>query len=142
MVDQITAERRSAVMARIKGKNTGPELRTRKASHAMGLRFRLHRADLPGRPDMVFPKWKTALLVHGCFWHQHQNCRRASKPKSQIDYWGNKLRRNVERDAAATHALEELGWRVVVIWECETHDPDRLRDILRARVGPVLRLEP
>jgi len=134
VVDQISVERRSAVMARIKGKDTGPEVRVRKAAHAMGLRFRLHRTDLPGKPDLVFPKFRVALFVHGCFWHQHAGCRRASMPKSKTDYWESKLRRNVERDALVGPALELIGWRSVVIWECETNDPAGLASIIRERV--------
>lgn len=131
MVDQISAERRSAVMAKIKGKDTGPELRVRRAAHSLGLRFRLHRADLPGKPDLVFPKFRLAVFVHGCFWHQHAGCRRASMPKSKTDYWEAKLRRNVERDALNASALESMGWRSVVIWECETQDTKNLGDIIR-----------
>ncbi|MFD1331105.1 very short patch repair endonuclease [Methylopila musalis] len=134
MVDQISADRRSAVMARIKGKNTGPEVRVRKVAHAMGLRFRLNRTDLPGKPDLVFPKFRVALFVHGCFWHQHDGCRRASMPKSKTEYWGPKLRRNVERDALVAPALELLDWRAVIIWECETHDSEGLAEIIRCRV--------
>jgi DNA mismatch endonuclease (patch repair protein) len=134
LVDQISTERRSQVMARIKGSDTGPELRTRKVAHAIGLRFRLNRRDLPGRPDLVFPKHRVALFVHGCFWHQHPGCRRASRPKSRTDYWEPKLRRNVERDALTAPALEKLGWRTVVIWECETAEPDALAVILCERV--------
>lgn len=130
MVDQIPPERRSALMGRIKRKNTGPELRTRKIAHAIGLRFQLHRNDLPGKPDLVFPRWRTALFVHGCFWHQHPGCPRASFPKSRTEYWGKKLRKNVERDALVIPALEELGWSVVVIWECETNDLVGLARIL------------
>jgi len=121
-------------MARIKGKNTGPELRVRRVAHAVGLRFRLQRTDLPGKPDMVFPRFRVALFVHGCFWHQHKGCRRASVPKSKTDYWEAKLRRNVERDAFAVPALEQLGWRAVVIWECETHDSEGLKATVRDRV--------
>ena len=134
MVDQISAERRSLVMARIKGQNTGPEVRVRKAAHAMGLRFRLHRTDLPGKPDIIFPKFRLALFVHGCFWHQHAGCRRASIPKSKTGYWESKLRRNVERDALAGPALELLGWHSAVIWECETNNPENLATIIEERV--------
>ncbi|MGH6850586.1 MAG: very short patch repair endonuclease [Methylocella sp.] len=130
-MDQIAPERRSALMARIKGKNTGPELRARKVAHAMGLRFRLHRAGLPGKPDLVFPRWRIALFVHGCFWHQHAGCPRASFPKSRTEYWERKLRKNVERDPLVFAALKALGWRVVVIWECETNDPGYLARMLR-----------
>lgn len=139
MVDQISAERRSAVMAQIKGKNTGPEVRVRKAAHAMGLRFRLHRTDLPGKPDMVFPKFRVALFVHGCFWHQHAGCRRASMPKSKTEYWEAKLRRNVARDALVAPALQLLGWRSVVIWECETNNRSTLSDVIVERVVGIAR---
>lgn len=114
-------------MARIKGKGTIPEMNVRRAAHALGLRFRLHRSCLPGKPDLVFPRLRLALFVHGCFWHQHEKCRRASTPKSRQDYWGPKLQRNVERDALNTRALLALGWRVEVLWECETKDLESAR---------------
>lgn len=136
MVDQVSVARRSAIMARIKGHDTSPELRVRKVAHAVGLRFRLHRADLPGKPDLVFPKLQTALFVHGCFWHQHSGCRRASRPKSHTEYWERKLQRNVERDARSIQALQDQGWRAVVIWECETLDPIALPVIVMERVKP------
>lgn len=106
-------------MRRVKGKNTGPELVVRRALHAMGKRFRLHRRDLPGRPDIVLPKDRLAIFVHGCFWHRHDGCGRASIPATRPDFWDAKFRRTVERDAEQTAALEALGWRVAVIWECE-----------------------
>ena len=134
MVDQISTQRRSVVMAAIKSKNTGPEIRVRKTAHSMGLRFRLHRTDLPGNPDLVFPKLNVAVSVHGCFWHQHTGCRLASVPKSRTEYWEAKLRRNVERDAWSGPALRLAGWRSVVIWECETHNYEMLTRILRDRV--------
>lgn len=117
-------------MARIRAKDTSPEIRLRKAAHALGFRFRLHRNGLPGKPDLVFPKLQIAMFVHGCFWHQHRECRRASSPKSRTDYWGPKLARNVERDARNASALESLGWRVVTIWECQTTNFDTLNDRL------------
>jgi DNA mismatch endonuclease (patch repair protein) len=106
-------------MARIKGKGTGPEMNVRRAAHAIGLRFRLHRADLPGKPDLIFPKFRLALFVHGCFWHQHEGCRRASMPKSRTEYWHPKLQRNLDRDKRNQDALQGLGWRVETLWECE-----------------------
>lgn len=121
------AERRSAIMARIRSKNTEPELRVRRAAHACGLRFRLHRRDLPGTPDVVFAKWRVALFVHGCFWHRHEGCRRASTPKSRQAFWQLKFDRNVARDRDKAEALGLLGWRVETVWECETRDDDRLR---------------
>lgn len=143
MADRISKEKRSWVMSRVKGRDTGPELAVRRAAHALGLRFRLNRRDLPGRPDVVFPKHRVALFVHGCFWHQHPGCRRARVPEARPEYWIAKLRRNVERDAAVGPALEALGWRPVVIWECEIKDPANLAALLRARVhDPSAACEP
>lgn len=119
MVDHLPPELRSENMARIRAKATVPEMRVRKAAHALGLRFRLHRSDLPGKPDLVFPRHKTIIFVHGCFWHQHDGCRRASAPKSRVEYWSPKLQGNVRRDAINAGALRRLGWNVHVIWECE-----------------------
>lgn len=113
-------------MGRIRSRNTKPELLVRRMLHAQGLRFRLHRNDLPGQPDIVMPKHRLAIFVHGCFWHQHPNCRLASKPKSRQDYWGPKLAANVERDAHAAAQLQALGWSIVTIWECHTRNPDKL----------------
>ena len=98
----------------------------RRAAFAMGLRFRLHRRDLPGTPDVVFPKYKVVILVHGCFWHQHEGCRRATIPKTRAEFWKKKLHGNVERDATVA-ALEAQGWRVEIIWECETRNAELLR---------------
>lgn len=133
MVDRLTAEKRSWLMSRIRGKHTGPEMITRSVAHALGLRFRLHRKDLPGRPDVVFPQHKVALFVHGCFWHRHPGCRLASMPKSRPDFWQAKFDANVARDAAAERALSDAGWRVAIIWECET----RQEDVLTARLSGI-----
>lgn len=122
---------RGAQMARIRKTNTKPELVVRRIAHALGLRFRLHCRELPGTPDVVFPRHKKAILVHGCFWHQHEGCRLARQPKSRLDYWLPKLARNVERDAASRAALEQLGWRTMVVWECEVIDTDALRERIR-----------
>jgi DNA mismatch endonuclease, patch repair protein len=112
-------------MSRVRGKDTTPEMRVRRAAHALGLRFRLHRKDLPGKPDLVFPKHRVALFVHGCFWHRHPACSKASMPKSRKEFWREKFDANVARDARAEAALEKMGWRVVKVWECETkHDAD------------------
>src|SRR5262245_3918995 len=111
-------------MSRVGGKNTSPELRVRKAAHKLGLRFRLHRRDLPGTPDIVFPKWKIALFVHGCYWHRHHGCRKASPPSSP--FWAKKFEANVARDSRVAVQLRKLGWRVVVVWECQTKDKSAL----------------
>lgn len=109
-------------MSRVRGKHTAPEMRVRQTAHAVGLRFRLHRKDLPGTPDLVFPKHHVAMFVHGCFWHQHAGCSKASSPKSRTEYWQAKFEANMRRDALAIGRLEALGWRVETIWECETKD--------------------
>ena len=124
-------------MSRVTGKDTTPEIRVRKAAHALGLRFRLHRRDLPGSPDLLFPKIRVALFVHGCFWHRHSGCRKASTPKTRTEYWREKFEKNVERDARIASDMQELGWRVVVMWECETKDATDLYRIIRERVIEV-----
>ncbi len=126
---------RSEIMRAVRRENTGPELAVRKAAHRLGLRFRLYRKDLPGTPDLIFPKHRTCLFVHGCFWHRHPGCVKASTPKSRRDYWLPKFERNVERDRDNEEALRRLGWRVVTIWECETRDPEGLEDRLRGTFG-------
>lgn len=120
MKDRLSTEERSAHMRRIRKVDTGPELIVRRLAHKLGYRFRLHRRDLPGTPDIVFPRLRKVILVHGCFWHQHPGCRLARQPKSRHDYWIPKLRRNQERDMQAAKALRNLGWDCLVIWECET----------------------
>ena len=122
MADIVDRERRSELMAGIRGRDTAPELAIRRIAHRMGLRFRLHRRDLPGRPDIVFPKFRSAVFVHGCFWHQHGGCRFAHIPKSRVTYWTQKFSRNVARDRSNEEALRALGWRVIVIWECEARN--------------------
>ncbi|HYI49626.1 MAG TPA: very short patch repair endonuclease [Allosphingosinicella sp.] len=119
-MDHISQERRSWLMSRVRSKNTSPEMRVRRAAHALGLRFRLHRKDLPGKPDLVFPKHRVALFVHGCFWHRHPGCSKASTPKSRTPYWEAKFRANVDRDVRVSRELELLGWSARTIWECET----------------------
>ena len=120
MTDIVDSKRRSAMMARVRSRDTVPELAVRRIAHGMGLRFRLHRKDLPGRPDLVFPRHRVVVFVHGCFWHRHDGCRYASTPKSRISFWTKKLAANVHRDARQQAALRALGWRVLIIWECES----------------------
>jgi len=119
-MDNLTSERRSKIMASVRNKNTVPELRVRKKLHALGFRFRLHREDLPGKPDVVLPKYRTCIFVHGCFWHQHLGCNRATLPKSNRKFWRNKLLNNRRRDEKVQRKLQDLGWQVQVIWECHT----------------------
>lgn len=123
-MDRITPERCSANMRKIRSKGMKPELTVRRLVHAMGFRFRLHRKDLPGNPDLVFPSRRKVIFVHGCFWHQHPDpaCRRAHTPRSNSDYWEPKLKRNVARDNQARTELEDAGWQVMTVWECELKD--------------------
>lgn len=119
---------RSAQMALIKGRDTKPEMRVRRALHSAGLRYRLHDKRLPGKPDLAFFSRKVAIFVHGCFWHRHPdpNCKLARLPKSRLDFWQTKLEGNAKRDAKNKKALESLGWRVIIVWECEIAKPGRL----------------
>lgn len=128
---------RSALMSRIRGKDSRPEMVVRRLVHAMGYRFRLHRRDLPGSPDLVFSRRKSVVFVHGCFWHRHPGCRMASTPKTRTDFWTEKFLRNIKRDAAATAALEAAGWRVLIIWECEVRTPWVVADRLKTFLGPA-----
>lgn len=122
------------MMARIKGKHTKPEVVVRKAVHGLGLRFRLHQANLPGKPDLVLRKSQTVVFVNGCFWHRHANCRMCSTPKSRTEFWNAKFEANVARDSRNYELLAFAGWNVVVVWECETRDQDRLDRILRSNL--------
>ena len=131
-MDTLTPEERSRLMAKIKGKNTKPELAVRSLLHRAGYRFSLHRKELPGKPDIVLRKYKTVVFVHGCFWHRHKNCKIASMPKSNTAFWQAKFDRNVSNDRKHRRALEELGWNVLVVWECELKkDPAKVLAKLR-----------
>jgi DNA mismatch endonuclease, patch repair protein len=122
---------RSWTMAQIRSKNTTPEIAVRKAAHALGLRFRLHGLSLPGKPDLVFRRWRTVLFVNGCFWHSHRNCERARMPKTNRKYWTKKLLRNARRDQENVELLKKSGWRCAIIWECQAKDLANLNRILR-----------
>ena len=135
MTDVFTKSKRSEVMSRIKGRNTKPELAVRSLLHRMGYRFRLHKADLPGKPDIVLPRYKTVIFVHGCFWHRHKDCRFAYTPKSRTEFWLKKLESNVIRDIQVKSDLEILGWRVITVWECELRDMDQLSRKIAAELG-------
>ena len=132
MSDVYPAEKRSAVMRRVKGRDTSPERTVRRALTALGARYRLHRKDLPGSPDIVMPGRRLALFVHGCFWHGHDCARGARVPKANRDYWTGKVARNRARDARVRAALEAQGWRVETLWECELKDEPALRERLTA----------
>ena len=132
-MDVFSPSKRSEIMARVRSKNTRPELAVRSGLHRMGFRFRLHRADLPGHPDIVLPRFKAAVFVHGCFWHGHPNCRHADRPTSNIGFWNKKIDRNISRDRTNRSALKRLGWTVVTVWECSI----RSREGLRARLNQI-----
>nr|WP_294507957.1 very short patch repair endonuclease [uncultured Rhodopila sp.] len=127
----MTPEHRSWLMSRVKSKNTLPEMRVRQVAHAIGLRFRIHRNMLPGRPDLVFRRHRTAIFVHGCFWHRHPGCPKVSMPSTNIEYWRKKFDANVARDSMAEKELLRLGWQVLKIWECQTRDLTALNVLLR-----------
>lgn len=140
MRDRLTKERRSWNMSRIRGKDTAPERVVRSLLHRMGYRFRLHGKKLPARPDVVLPKHKTVVFVHGCFWHRHRKCKNCTTPTNRRGWWVQKLEGNVARDKVTRHALRKLGWKVLVVWGCETEKadfPGRLERRL-ARVPPLL----
>ena len=118
------SEQRSRNMSAIKSKNTKPEIKVRKVLHSMGYRFRLHRKDLPGSPDIVLPKYKTVIFVHGCFWHRHKNCKYASTPKTRQEFWEAKFRENINRDKLNQENLSSKGWKIIIVWECEIKDKD------------------
>jgi DNA mismatch endonuclease (patch repair protein) len=135
MTDVYSVEKRSAVMRRVKGKDTSPELKVRKALTGLGVRYRLHRKDLPGKPDIVLPGRKLAIFVHGCFWHGHDCARGSRVPKQNRDYWIGKVERNRARDQASREALAALGWRVETIWECDLKDAEALAEDLAHRLS-------
>lgn len=129
-MDVLTPEQRHLNMSRIKDKNTRPEKRVRSLLHALGYRFRLHAKDLPGKPDIVLPKYRTVVFVHGCFWHRHEGCKRSSTPQTRRIFWENKFSRNIERDREAVVSLELLGWAVLIVWECEIRNIEALQNRL------------
>ena len=137
MTDVVSVATRSQMMSGIKGKNTKPELIVRSYLHKQGFRFRLHPSRLPGVPDLILPKYKAAIFVHGCFWHQHSKCKFATTPKTNAEFWRLKLSGNVVRDAKVTAMLEAEGWRVIVIWECQVNEDGlaRLSSNLTSPIG-------
>ncbi len=130
MADKLSAEKRSWNMSRIKGRDTKPEIAVRSLLHGMGYRFRLQRKDLPGKPDIVLPKYKMAIFVHGCFWHAH-GCKDSGIPKTNTEFWQKKLADNVQRDARKQQELQDSGWHVLVIWECQLKHPLELAKLLQ-----------
>lgn len=132
MVDHVSPERRAQIMRSIRSKDTGPEILVRRAAHRLGLRFRLYSNRLPGKPDLVFKKWKTVIFVNGCFWHRHPGCRKTSNPSTRPEFWQKKFADNVRRDEANYRALMDAGWRVVVLWQCQVRTIEAATELLRA----------
>lgn len=131
MPDVFQPKERSRIMAKVRGEDTSPERLVRSLVHQMGYRFRLHRKDLPGKPDIVLPRHRKVIFVHGCFWHQHEGCPHAARPTSNTEYWNKKLDRNMIRDREHLQKLEYLGWNVLIVWECETRDREKLLEKLK-----------
>ena len=136
MVDHVSTEVRSRIMASVRSKGTKPEMVVRRALHRLGYRYRLHRGDLPGRPDLAFVSKRKVLFINGCFWHLHDGCPRAKLPKSNRDFWALKLERNRRRDADNIASLRNLGWEVYTLWECELKDLDGVMKRLSLLLGP------
>lgn len=132
MADTMSKAERSRRMAMVRGKNMKPEVAVRKLVHGLGYRYRLHKKDLPGMPDMVFKSKKKVIFVHGCFWHRHDNCKLARLPKSRLDFWKTKLEGNKKRDEENQKRLNEMGWEYLVIWECEVKDKQNIRDKIQS----------
>ena len=118
-MDKFTKEKRSEIMSKIRGKNTAPEMKVRSLLHSLGYRFRLHRTDLPGKPDIVLPRYKTVVFVHGCFWHGHECQNNRKKPVDNATYWDHKILQNKARDIRVQQELRDRGWQVLIVWECE-----------------------
>ena len=132
-MDKLTKERRSWNMSRIRAKDTKPEMSVRSILHRMGYRFRIHPKELPGKPDIVLPKYHTIIFVHGCFWHGHEQCKDFQPPKTRTQWWLDKINRNKEKDIENITQLKKLGWKVIVVWECEL-TPDRIEGSIKSIV--------
>ncbi|HWH86820.1 MAG TPA: DNA mismatch endonuclease Vsr [Pseudomonas sp.] len=138
-MDVVDKATRSKIMSKIKGKNTRPEMIVRKFLHANGYRFRLHRKDLPGNPDIVLPKLRVCIFVHGCFWHLHKNCKFSTLPKTRPEYWLEKLTKNTERDSKNESRLQQAGWTVLTIWECDLDKGSLVLDSLLTVLNSIKR---
>jgi DNA mismatch endonuclease (patch repair protein) len=139
VTDVHTREQRSRNMAAIRGKNTKPEMRVRSVLHSLGFRFRLHRKDLPGKPDIVLPKYHTVIFVHGCFWHCHDCPYGRVVPVTRTEFWANKRRGTIERDSRNQRELEAKGWKVLIIWECEINKNTEICTQIKAKLSIILR---
>jgi len=138
VADNLNPEQRRRAMSAVKSRNTQPEITLRKALHAVGLRFRLHRPDLPGSPDIVFPRYRAVVFVHGCFWHGHKGCARATLPTTRRAYWEAKRNRNRQRDGAALAQLRRMGWRTKIVWTCRLKRPEKAAKIVARWLGVSL----
>lgn len=138
MADVFDKDKRSQIMSHVKNKSTTPEVRLRSILHKAGYRFRINRKDLPGKPDIVLPKYKVIIFVNGCFWHGH-SCKRGQRPQTNIQFWNEKIGKNIERDKIVAKRLEDLGWRVLTIWECEIKK--KQEDVLISRIRDFLNLK-
>lgn len=134
-MDTLTSEQRSERMSRVRSQDTKPELTVRRLVHSLGYRYRLHDSCLPGTPDLVFSGRKRVIFVHGCFWHRHQGCKLARLPKSRLEFWGPKLEANRKRDEASVRSLQEIGWDVLTVWECQVKDTAALADTIKDFLG-------
>jgi len=141
MPDRISKQRRSWNMSRIRGGDTRPERIVRSMLHRAGFRFRLHSKRLPGRPDIVLPKYRTVIFVHGCFWHRHKGCRLTYTPKSNRSFWQRKFRTNIARDRKSSAALKKLGWHVLVVWQCDVENPGTRSRLLSSMTGILRRTQ-
>lgn len=130
-MDSVTPARRSEIMGRVRSRDTKPEMKVRQLIHSMGYRYRLHAKDLPGKPDIVFRKRKKVVFVHGCFWHRHSECVLARIPKSRTVFWTKKLEANRQRDKRNADELQEMGWNILTIWECELHETEKLKSKIK-----------
>lgn len=126
MADIVSRSKRKEMMSSVKQRHTKPEITVRKLLHRLGYRFRLHSKKLPGTPDIVLPKYKSVIFVHGCFWHQHKGCRKSRRPTSNVEFWNEKLDKNIERDNRKESELKNAGWKVLTVWDCEIKDEDLL----------------
>ncbi len=136
-VDVVSPTRRSAMMAGIRSRDTRPEMAVRRAVHRLGYRYRLHRRDLPGTPDLVLPRFHVALFVHGCFWHRHEGCRLAYEPKTNVERWRRKFAENAARDNKTAGQLRDGGWDIVTVWECESRRAADLTELLEGYLANV-----
>lgn len=135
MVDVVTPEKRSEIMSKVRGKDTGPEMKVRRLVHGMGYRYRLHVGKLPGRPDLVFPGRRKIIFVHGCFWHGHRRCKLGRIPKSRVEFWTSKIAGNRSRDSKNIRKISSLGWRSMTVWECQLRDIEKLRAKIETFLG-------